>query len=84
MAVHPSHKGKGIATALVASGIKFAEHIRISIFTMAFKAGRGIYSRLGFKEVNRVIQDDSQYGGAGEYSTYFMIYEIIEVPPKIS
>ena len=43
---------------------------------MAYKAGRGIYSRLGFQEVDRVIQDDSQFGGAGEYGVYFMVYEI--------
>lgn len=43
---------------------------------MSYKEGRGIYVRLGFKEVDRVIQDDSQYGGAGEYGAYFMIYDV--------
>lgn len=46
------------------------------IFTMAFKAGRGIYARLGFQEVDKVIQDDSMYGGPGEYAAYFMIYYV--------
>ena len=80
LAVHPENKGKGIGTALVESGIRHAEKIRVPIFAMAFKAGRGIYTRLGFKEVNRVIQDDSPYGGAGEYGAYFMIYDIPETP----
>ncbi|KAE8375269.1 hypothetical protein BDV26DRAFT_299842 [Aspergillus bertholletiae] len=67
LAVHPKNKGKGIATALVAGGIAAAESIGLPIVTMSYKAGRGVYARLGFREVERVIQDDSQYGGAGEY-----------------
>lgn len=76
LAVHPESKGKGIGTALVESGIKHAEKIGVSIFIMSFKAGRGIYARLGFKEVDQVIQDDSPYGGVGEYGAYFMVYDI--------
>ncbi|OTB04521.1 hypothetical protein M426DRAFT_11415 [Hypoxylon sp. CI-4A] len=61
LAVHPENKGKGIASALVESGIKHAEKIGVPIFVMSYKAGRGVYERLGFKEVDRVIQDDSPY-----------------------
>ncbi|KAB8268080.1 acyl-CoA N-acyltransferase [Aspergillus minisclerotigenes] len=76
LAVHPRNKGKGIATALVAAGVRAAESIGLPTVTMSYKAGRGVYARLGFEEVDRVIQDDSQYGGAGEYGAYFMIREI--------
>lgn len=76
LAVHPENKGKRIGTALVASGIKYAERAGLPVFTLAFKAGRGVYARLGFQEVDRVIQDDSEYGGPGEYAAYFMIYDI--------
>ncbi|CZR58595.1 uncharacterized protein PAC_08487 [Phialocephala subalpina] len=82
LAVHPENKGKGIGTALVESGIRHANKIRLPIFVMAFKAGRGVYTRLGFKEVNRNIEDDSQYGGAGEYGAYFMIYDLPETTPE--
>ncbi|GAB1211219.1 hypothetical protein ATERTT37_000332 [Aspergillus terreus] len=76
LAVHPENKGKGIGTALVESGIQHAEKIGLPIFVLAFKAGRGIYERLGFKEVDRVIQDDTKYGGQGEYGAYFMVYDV--------
>ncbi|OTB16137.1 hypothetical protein K445DRAFT_317129 [Daldinia sp. EC12] len=76
LAVHPNNKGKGIATALVESGIRHAENIGLPLFTMSYKAGRGVYARLGFREVERVIQDDTKYGGKGEYGTYFMIYGV--------
>ncbi|KAH8694012.1 hypothetical protein BGW36DRAFT_361834 [Talaromyces proteolyticus] len=76
LAVHPENKRKGIATALVESGIHCAEKIGLPIFILAFKAGRSIYERLGFKEVYRVIQDDSKYGGQGEYGAYFMVYDV--------
>ncbi|KAE8142358.1 hypothetical protein BDV38DRAFT_278523 [Aspergillus pseudotamarii] len=76
LAVHPENKGKGIGTALVASGMKYAEQAGVPVFTLAFKAGRGIYARLRFQEVDRVIQNDSEYGGPGEYAAYFMIYNV--------
>ncbi|OKL61737.1 hypothetical protein UA08_02816 [Talaromyces atroroseus] len=80
LAVHPDNKGKGIATALVESGVKYAKSVGIPIFVLAFKAGVGVYSRLGFREVERLIQDDSKYGGPGEYGSYFMVYD---VAPKV-
>ena len=75
MAVHPENSGKGVATALVQSGMREAEKMGLDIFILAFKAGRGVYKRLGFHTERELIQDDSMYGGKGEYGTYFMIYE---------
>ncbi len=74
--MHPENKGKGIATALVESGMRAAEKIGVDVYILAFKAGRGVYARLGFREVDRVIQDDSMYGGPGEYAAYFMVSDV--------
>lgn len=74
LAVHPEAKGRGIATALVESDLRYAEGAWLPVFVMAYEAGRSLYTRLGFKEVERVIQDNSQFGGAGKYSAYFMVY----------
>jgi predicted N-acetyltransferase YhbS len=74
--VHPDNKGKGIATLLVEDGIEEAKKLGVDIFVLAFKAGRGIYQRLGFKLLDELVQDDSMYGGKGEYATYFMVYEV--------
>ncbi|RDW65748.1 GNAT family N-acetyltransferase [Aspergillus mulundensis] len=76
LAVHPSRKGQGIATALVRSGLAFADSIGVPVQTIAFHAARGIYDRLGFKEVDRVVQRLDPYGGQGEYTTYFMVREV--------
>lgn len=65
-----------MATALVESGIRAAEEMGVDLFMLAFKAGLGVYTRLGFKEVERIIQDDSMYGGTGEYGAYFLTYEV--------
>ena len=82
LAVHPENKSKGIASALVESGIRYAEKIGLPIFVLAFKAGRGVYARLGFKEVDCVIQDDTKYGGQGEYGVYFMVYDVSPKPDE--
>lgn len=56
----------------MASGIAQAEKMGVDIFVLAFKAGLGIYQRLGFKLLDQLVQDDSKYGGKGEYGTYFL------------
>ncbi|KAI1871502.1 uncharacterized protein JN550_004496 [Neoarthrinium moseri] len=75
MAVHPENQGKGIATTLVESGMEQADMLGLDIFVLAFQAGRGVYKRLGFRIEQELVQDDSMYGGTGEYAVYFMIYE---------
>ncbi|KAI9734775.1 MAG: hypothetical protein M1818_006762 [Claussenomyces sp. TS43310] len=69
MAVHPQNQGKGVATALVQSGMKQAEKMGLDIFIHAMKAGVGVYKRLGFHIEKELIQDDSMFGGNGEYYT---------------
>jgi predicted N-acetyltransferase YhbS len=73
--VHPENQGKGIATALVQSGMNQAEKMGLDIFVLAFKRGWGVYSRLGFRIEDELIQDDSMYGGEGEYAVRYMIYD---------
>jgi predicted N-acetyltransferase YhbS len=75
MAVHPENQGKGVGTTLVQSGMRQAENMGLDIFVLAFKSGRGVYKRLGFHIEKELIQDDSMYGGDGEYAVYYMIYE---------
>ncbi|KAK3681659.1 hypothetical protein B0T22DRAFT_299913 [Podospora appendiculata] len=75
LAVAPENWGKGIATALVKSGIEAAEKLGLSIFVFAFKEATGVYRRLGFVERERSIQDDTKFGGNGQYNVYFMVYE---------
>jgi len=57
------------------SGIEAANKMGLPVFCMAYKAGLGIYSRCGFKEVERIIQDTAQWGFEGAYGAYFMVYD---------
>ncbi|KAL2129170.1 hypothetical protein VTI74DRAFT_8123 [Chaetomium olivicolor] len=75
LAVNPAHQRRGIATALVRSGMQQAEKLGLDIFVHAFTAGLPVYQRLGFKLVRELIQDDSPYGGPGLYGDYFLVYE---------
>lgn len=76
LAVHPDNQGKGVATALVESGVRAAERMGLPIFVFAFKVARGIYERSGFTELERIIQDDTPFGGTGEYGVYFMVHDV--------
>lgn len=75
MAVHPDNQRRGAATALVESGMREAEKLGLDIFIHALKAGVGLYKRLGFRIEKELIQDDSMYGGTGEYYVCMMTYE---------
>lgn len=52
-----------------------AERLGLDIFILAMKAGVGLYKRLGFRVEKELVQDDSMYGGSGEYYVCFMVYE---------
>ncbi|UKZ92986.1 uncharacterized protein TrAFT101_007918 [Trichoderma asperellum] len=75
LAVHPENKGKGVATLLVESGMKQADKLGLDIFILACKPAWGLYSRLGFRIEEELIQDDSMYGGDGEFAMRYYIYE---------
>jgi ribosomal protein S18 acetylase RimI-like enzyme len=80
LAVHPDNQGKGIGKALVESGMKEAERLGLDIFIHAMKAGVGVYKRLGFKIEKELVQDDSIFGGDGEYYVCMMTYTQKRVP----
>ncbi len=42
---------------------------------MAMEAGRQLYQNLGFREIERHVEDLANYGGEGEEATYFMLYD---------
>lgn len=76
LAVHPENQGKGIGSTLVESGLQQARKMGLPVFILAFKGALGVYRRLGFREVGRVISDMADYGGEGEYGMYFMVYDV--------
>ncbi|ROW04791.1 hypothetical protein VMCG_04931 [Cytospora schulzeri] len=75
LAVHPDNQRKGAATALVQSGMRVAEKLGLDIFIHAMKAGVELYKRQGFRIEAELVQDDSMYGGTGEYYVCMMTYE---------
>ncbi|KAM0811829.1 hypothetical protein AB5N19_12185 [Seiridium cardinale] len=73
LAVHPDHKGQGVATLLVESGIAVSERLGVDLIVMAYKSAIGVYKRLGFQMLEYLIQDDSKFGGEGDFGAYFML-----------
>lgn len=73
LAVHPDHRRQGVATLLVESGMTVADRLGVDIIVMAYKSAVGIYKRLGFETLEHLIQDDSKFGGEGEFGVYFML-----------
>ncbi|MCJ1315549.1 hypothetical protein MMC15_000869 [Xylographa vitiligo] len=72
LAVLPEFRGRGIGTMLVESGIREAEKMGLDVFVLGMKAGLGVYRRVGFELLDKIIQDDSRFGGKGEYGAYFL------------
>ncbi|KJZ74390.1 hypothetical protein HIM_06200 [Hirsutella minnesotensis 3608] len=80
LAVHPDNQGRGIATQLVASGLKEAKKIGLDVYVRAFRPGVGLYRRLGFRIDKEIISDDSKEGGPGEVYRALMTYAIVSNP----
>lgn len=76
LAVHPDNQGRGIATELVASGLKEAKKIGLDVYVRAFPPGVGLYRRLGFRIEKELGLDDSEEGGPGEAYRALMTYAI--------
>jgi len=72
LAVHPNYQRKGIASLLVDSGIKAAQNMNFDIFVRASDAGLRMYQKVGFQLLGQVIQDDSRFGGNGNYGVHFL------------
>ncbi|KAK9386669.1 hypothetical protein V1515DRAFT_645294 [Lipomyces mesembrius] len=73
LAVSPDQRYQGIATMLVQSGIAVAERLGMDVFVHGMQAGLGVYTRLGFELIEQIILNDSNYGGKGEYASYFLV-----------
>lgn len=71
--VHPDYRCQGVATLLVESGIAVSENLGVDTIVMAYKAAVGLYRRLGFEMLEYLVQDDSAFGGEGEFGAYFML-----------
>ena len=72
IAVHVNHKRKGIASVLVKSGIDSARRMGIDMFIMSTTpAGGELYKKLGFTELDQIIQDFSAWGVSELYETRY-------------
>jgi predicted N-acetyltransferase YhbS len=71
LAVHPDHQRQGVASLLIESGVRAAEKMGFDIFVSGTKAGRRVYHKAGFTLLGEVTQDDSEWGGDGEYIMAF-------------
>jgi len=49
----------------------------ILILILAWSNAQRLYLRLGFKEVERLVEGGMPYGIA-EYSSYFIVYDVIK------
>lgn len=71
----PAFWRRGIASMLVKSGLQVAAQYGIKTYVMSEPAGLNLYLNLGFKLVETVSTDYSQYGGTEPTVEYFLIRE---------
>lgn len=69
---------------LVKSGLQFADRLGIKTYVMSEPAGLKLYLRLGFKLVETVSTDYSQYGGTEPTVEYFLIREASPDPAYVN
>jgi hypothetical protein len=63
---------------LLNCGIVEANKLGFDTYVHSKQGGLGVYQRTGFDLKEELIQDDSKYGGSGEFIAYIMIKEATE------
>ncbi|KAK9234743.1 hypothetical protein V1525DRAFT_412079 [Lipomyces kononenkoae] len=71
----PAFWHRGIASMLVQSGLKIADQYGIKTYVMSEPAGLKVYLNHGFKLVETVSTDYSQYGGTEPLVHHFLMRE---------
>ncbi|KAJ5536516.1 hypothetical protein N7513_009702 [Penicillium frequentans] len=71
----PSFWRRGVGTMLVESGLRIADQYKLKTYVMSEPAALKLYLNLGFKLVETVSTDYSQYGGVEPMVHHFLIRE---------
>ncbi|KAJ5649716.1 uncharacterized protein N7484_003439 [Penicillium longicatenatum] len=71
----PSYWRRGVGTMLVESGLQIADQYKLKTYVMSEPAALKLYLNLGFKLVETVSTDYSQYGGLEPMVHHFLVRE---------
>lgn len=73
MAVKPEFQRQGVASLLIKTGCEIADRYHIKMYVIASPAGLKVYEGQGFKLVETVSTDYSQFGGVEPYVHHFLV-----------
>ena len=65
LVTHPDHQRRGAGALLVKYGVDVADEMGLVAYLEASTAGKPLYERWGFKEVDRRVFELEKYGGQG-------------------
>lgn len=69
----PAHQGKGIGSAFIKWGLEKADARKRRAYLEATEEGYPLYCKYGWKTVEEVTVDFTQYGGQGSQKFAIMI-----------
>lgn len=79
LATLPSHRGRGIGSALLEWGIAIADTLHTRIYLEATHAGLPLYRKYGWKIVEQLVLDLESYGECGQEIFTLMLREPVSL-----
>ena len=79
LVVKPAFQRQGVASLLVKSGCEVADAYNLKVFVIASPAGKKVYEGQGFRLVETVSTDYSQFGASEPYVHHFLVRQPVSV-----
>lgn len=73
LTVHPNHRRKGVASALIKKGLEQADAVGMKVWVISTATALPLYEKLGFELLRKVETDVTRFGISEPHHKTFLM-----------